>query len=201
MSPPGQKATGCVVNAIQYFWESLTDAARSGADRAAALRYVIHFVGDIHQPLHTTDNNDEGANCTSMTFFDAARPANLHSLWDTMMIRRELGATKETTVDYARRLDREFGDRWPAWGTSPIDPTAWAWDSVRLARTIVYGELTPPIPAEKPDPKVTCDVEREKIAALHIVVEDKYFNTAMPVIDEQLAKAGYRLADLLNRTF
>jgi hypothetical protein len=117
------------------------------------------------------------------------------------MIRRELGARKETEADYARRLDREFGARWPAWGTSPIDPTAWAWDSVRLARTIVYGELTPPIPAEKPDPKVTCDVEREKIAALHIVVEDKYFNTAMPVIDEQLAKAGYRLADLLNRTF
>ena len=155
-APPTGPATGkedrpgCVTSAIEYHWAILLDTSRSGADRATALRYIIHFVGDMHQPLHASDNDDQGGNCTAIQFFDQPRPANLHSIWDTLLIQHELTAKKETTADYARRLDRQFADRWPAWGTLPVDPTAWAWEGNRVARAFTYGDLKPAIPDEKP---------------------------------------------------
>jgi hypothetical protein len=197
---------GCVTNAIEYHWAILLDTSRSDADRTTALRYLIHFVGDMHQPLHSSDNNDQGGNCTAIQFFDQQRPANLHSIWDTLLIQHELTSKKETPADYARQLDRQFADRWPAWGTLPVDPTAWAWEGNRVARMITYGDLKPAIPLEKPrvqtaDGQAVCTAEREKVAALHIAIGDPYFDAAIPVVGEQLAKAGYRLADLLNRSF
>jgi hypothetical protein len=192
---------GCVTNAIEYNWAILLDTSRPSADRATALRYIIHFVGDMHQPLHSSDNDDHGGNCTAMTFFDQTRPANLHSIWDTLLIQHELAAKKEIAADYAHRLDRQFADRWPAWGTLPVDPTAWAWENNRVARQFTYGDLKPAIPVEQPNPKADCNAERDKVAALKITIGDAYFNDTIPVVGEQLAKAGYRLADLLNRTF
>ena len=199
-SAGGKDRPGCVTNAIEYQWAILIDTSRSGPERATALRYIIHFVGDMHQPLHSSDNDDQGGNCTSMKFFDQDRPANLHSIWDTLLIQRELAAKKETAADYAGRLDRQYADRWPEWGTGPVDPTTWAWEANRLAREFTYGELKPAVPVEKPG-ATDCNAEREKVSALHIAIGDAYFNASMPVAGQQLAKAGYRLADLLNRTF
>lgn len=197
----GKDRPGCVINAIEYQWAILLDPSRPGPERATALRYVIHFVGDMHQPLHGSDNEDQGGNCTSMKFFEQERPANLHSIWDTLLIQHELEAKKETVGDYARQIDRQFQDRWPAWGTAVIDPVPWAWDANRLAREFAYGNLKPAIPLEKPKTPTSCDAERAKVEALHISIGEQYFNAAIPVVAEQLAKAGYRLADLLNRTF
>ncbi len=60
--------------------------------RAQALRYVIHFIGDEAQPLHVSDNHDQGGNCTSIRFFAEEKPRNLHSIWDTQLIARALEA-------------------------------------------------------------------------------------------------------------
>jgi hypothetical protein len=196
----GKDRPGCVTNAIEYQWAILIDTSRPAPERTTALRYLIHFVGDMHQPLHSSDNDDQGGNCTAMKFFDQERPANLHSIWDTLMLQRELAARKETPADFARRLDRQYEDRWADWGTGPVDPTAWAWEANRLAREFTYGDLKPAIPVEKPGP-TDCNAEREKVSALHIAIGEAYFNASMPVVEQQLAKAGYRLADLLNRTF
>ena len=51
---------GCLLTGLQYEFDILKDRNRPAADRATALRYVIHFVGDLHQPLHTTTNDDQG---------------------------------------------------------------------------------------------------------------------------------------------
>jgi hypothetical protein len=155
----------------------------------------------MHQPLHSSDNDDQGGNCTAMKFFEEERPANLHSIWDTKLIQHELAAKKETVGEYARQLDHEYSDRWPAWGTAAVDPAAWAWENNKVAREFTYGDLKPAIPMEQPDSKADCKVEREKVTALKIVIGDAYFNAEIPVVGEQLAKAGYRLADVLNRTF
>jgi hypothetical protein len=192
---------GCVTDALEYEWDILLDTSRTGAERATALRYVIHFVGDMHQPLHDSNNDDQGGNCTALRFYEEEKPVNLHAVWDYKLIQRELTARKETQADFARALDRQFADRWQAWGTPAIDPTAWAWESNTLARTVTYGNLKPAIPVEQPGARIDCATERDKVSALHIAIGDSYFNAAIPVVDEQLAKAGYRLADLLNRTF
>ena len=87
---------GCIVNALEYEWNLLRDQAQPGPVRAKALRYVIHLTGDLHQPLHTEDNNDKGGNCTSMQFFAETRPANLHAIWDYKIIAHDLEAHHTT---------------------------------------------------------------------------------------------------------
>src|SRR5579862_6640132 len=84
---------GCVTNAIAEQAALLKDKNADAAKRADALRYIIHFVGDLHQPLHATTNDDEGGNCVPVRYFRRkAREhghsfsPNLHSLWDTAIL-------------------------------------------------------------------------------------------------------------------
>ncbi|MEP6715130.1 MAG: S1/P1 nuclease [Terriglobia bacterium] len=199
-SVDGKDRPGCVVNAIAYNLAILRNPGQSGAARADALRYVIHFVGDIHQPLHDSDNNDRGGNCTSMTFFDEQRPANLHSIWDTKILERQLAAKKTTRAAYAHALDVKFAALGRSLRNKKPDPAAWAWEGFALAKATTYGNLKPAIPLESPTSPTDCNAERDKVAALHIAISDQYFDEAAPKVDQQLVKAGNRLASLLNRT-
>jgi hypothetical protein len=74
----------------------------------------------------------------------------------------------------------------------------WAWEGHLIAQKVAYGDLEPKPPVEKPDPKAACSVERDRFGALHISEGEAYEKAAAPVVEEQLAKAGYRLAELLN---
>lgn len=198
-SVDGKNRPGCVTNAIVYELGILRDKSRPVAERATALRYVIHFVGDIHQPLHDEDNNDQGGNCTAMKFYSEDRPANLHAIWDYKLIQHQLELDKLSQPAYADTLNGRFSARYAALTKGkPDDAVAWAWDAHAIAISIVYGALQPGIPVETPDSKTACAAERDKVQALHIAIGDAYFGKAMPVIDEQLATAGFRLAALLN---
>jgi len=198
-SVEGKNRPGCVTDAVEYELGILRDKSRSGAERATALRYVIHFVGDIHQPLHDEDNDDQGGNCTAIQFFAEDRPANLHAIWDYKLIQREMTQDHLTQPAYAAALDSRFSAKYAAVAKAKADdPVAWAWEAHGIAISIAYGLLQPRIPLETPDPKAVCAAEREKVQGLHIAVGDAYFAKAMAVIDEQLATAGFRLALLLN---
>jgi hypothetical protein len=197
----GKERPGCVTNAIEYEWGILRDATRPAAERATALRYVIHFVGDIHQPLHDVDNDDHGGNCTAIQFYAEERPANLHAIWDYKLIAHELTGKKLSLTDLATELDLQYADKGKRWAEQKPDPVEWAWEGFDLAKSVTYGDLKPSIPLEKPDPHADCNTERDKVAALHISISDDYFKQTIPVINQQLAKAGYRLAALLNQTF
>lgn len=199
---PGGNWSGCLTKALDYNIAIVKDQSRSALDRANALRYVIHLVGDLHQPLHDETNNDQGGNCTVMQVFDNPRPSYLHTLWDSGLIQHDLDAKGETQAQYAAELDSRFKGKYEAMAASKIDdPVTWAWENHALSVSVIYADLQPPIPAEKPDPAVACQAEKDKIAALHISVGDAYFQRVIPVVDEQLATAGYRLAYLLNSLF
>jgi hypothetical protein len=188
----GKERPGCVTNAIEYELSILRDKSRPPAERAEALRYVIHLVGDIHQPLHDSDNNDEGGNCTALHFFAEVPPAKLHAMWDYKLIQRDLTSRHLTQAQYAKSLDRGFTSR-------TLNPVDWAWEGHQLALAVVYGDLKPAIPLEAPTAPHDCKAETDKVAALDITVGQPYFDQALPVIYEQLNKAGYRLAALLNQ--
>ena len=159
----------------------------------------------MSQPLHASDNRDRGGNCTEIRFFSQEKPENLHAIWDYKIIARDLESNKATQAQYAKAIDERFSRNWPSWGKSKIDILSWTWDSHTLASTVTYGDLKPPIPIASPDAGVAdqaaCNAERAAVAALHITIDDEYVSHALPVIREQLAKAGYRLAGLLNQTF
>jgi hypothetical protein len=189
---------GCIVSAIDHEWALLRDTGQPAPVRAKALRYLIHFVGDLTQPLHAADNRDRGGNCTEIRFFTGEKPENLHAIWDYKIIARDLEARKMTQAQFAIGLDERFSE-------SKIDIPAWTWESHALASEVAYGDLKPPIPIASPTSgtadQTACAAERSAVGALHISIDDEYVNRALPVIREQLAKAGFRLAALLNQTF
>jgi hypothetical protein len=202
---PADGKPGCIVSAIALESGILRDMTRPAADRAKALRYVIHLIGDLSQPLHASDNRDRGGNCTAIQFFDQEKPDNLHSIWDYRIIAKHLADRQMTQARYAVTLDKAYYPDWP-WGFNMnIDVPAQAWDSHAMAVVFTYGNLMPPIPVAPANAGLAdnnaCNAERDTVQALHINVGAEYDSKALPVIDEQLAKAGFRLADLLNQTF
>lgn len=122
--PPRDCRDGqCAVAAIDKYSAILANPANPPADRAEALAFVVHFVGDIHQPLHADYRDDAGGNLHQVRWH--GRGSNLHRIWDsTMLDTAQLSAAR-----YARRLAHE---RAPiaAGGT----PTEWAEESCRLDR-------------------------------------------------------------------
>jgi hypothetical protein len=219
LAPYCPPATGCVVSALEAQLRILKDPKSSAAARADALRFVIHFVGDIHQPLHDTTNNDEGGNCVPVEFFgelpretDATRESfepNLHWVWDVGIIDK-FGAhpmARSTSYgdDSARALARKIGGKFQveirAWESQPIDFAGWAWESHAVAESVAYGKLPRAIPIEPPRAISSCADDNH--AALRMLrldenLGDAYESAAAPVVQMQLAKAGARLAALLN---
>jgi hypothetical protein len=147
--------------------------------REEALKYVVHFVGDLHQPLHCSNNNDRGGNETMVNFF--GRTTKLHALWDTHLPEKYLcdqGLTAETA---AARLEDRFSTAAAQLATGTT--TDWAAESLYHARTTVYSFLS--------SGRTSGTIE----------LDPEYYDAAVPVLERQLACAGFRLAALLNKLF
>lgn len=78
-------ANDCVVNTIEEFEAQLRAPTRPTAERLLALKFLVHFVGDIHQPLHASDHDDRGGNCIGQSP-ELDRKTNLHAYWDTGVV-------------------------------------------------------------------------------------------------------------------
>jgi hypothetical protein len=201
---------GCVTRAITDELATLRSADASPQQKADALRFLIHFVGDVHQPLHAVSNNDLGGNCLPVTFFDLAPQLrnpqtesyapNLHGVWDSDILEK---ATSGMTAErVAGDLDRSFKKRIARWQKDPADVDAWAWESHLLAMKSAYGRLPVRVPLEAPQPVISCVDDNHVSARLLKLNErliDPYQNMAAPIVRERLAQAGARLALLLNQ--
>jgi S1/P1 Nuclease len=198
---------GCVASALTAQIAVLKNPASAPTDRGNALRFVLHFAGDIHQPLHDSTNNDRGANCVPVTFFNekpklngSAYSPNLHAVWDTNMI--ENIAKGQSVTQFAAQLDQQFQSQEAAWQAEAINFDSWAWDAHELAETVAYGKLNKKIPIEAPVPINTCADDNNvgaRMLKLNEKIDATYQAAAAPVIEEQLAKAGVRLAMILNQ--
>jgi hypothetical protein len=204
-------ASGCVISALAAERRILGDRSLPPELRAEALRFAIHFVGDIHQPLHASTNNDLGGNCVPVTFFGhVPTPSapkstlfipNLHEVWDVEIIERF--SAGRSVWDVAKELDQKFSTPISRWQAQPADFAAWAWESHELAETIAYGRLPHPLPIKTPRPMKACSAngdvaDRAKMPAIDENLAEDYLEAATPVVQEQLAKAGARLAAFLN---
>lgn len=160
----------CVVAKIEEYSAVLADAGRSPAERREALVWLVHLVGDIHQPLHAI-GDARGGNDIEVTFFGAQlcgrRVCNLHAVWDFGMIERYPGSEAQ----YAGKLEESIASR--SLTAGPMAPELWADESFDLARRALVAPETD--------------------------LGFAYFRQEGPVMDRQLALAGLRLAALLNR--
>lgn len=166
----------CIVDRIGYWEERLGDPTLDRADRATALKFIVHFIGDLHQPFHALGVGRGGNDVKVRVFGEAncgndpqrPNPCNLHSVWDSRLIARR-------TLDdgaYARQLRTLINAK--GLGTLPPGtPAQWAEQSFRLAK----------------DALVTPDTN----------IDEGYYRRHITVVDERLSLGGVRLAAELNR--
>jgi hypothetical protein len=180
---PGQLASqgpaqDCVVDKIEQFAAELRNPATPPAERLLAFKFVIHFIGDLHQPLHASDHDDRGGNCIGLTDPPDGRSTNLHAWWDTGVVET-LGAS---APDIAARLDAATSAaQAKAWAMG--DPRTWAMESFELGKRDVYALPSRP----------TCGQHGS------VTLSSAYQASARRDAAVQLEKAGIRMAAVLNR--
>ena len=188
----GDRWRDCVVDRIAYWEERLADRKLDRADRATALKFVVHFIGDLHQPFHALGNDRGGNNvrvrvfgesdCGPSTTRGAAlslsngasgtapkpSPCNLHGVWDSRLI----GHRDIDDREYVAALRKLIVDK--RWASAPAGtPAQWAEQSWQLAKEALV----------QPDTNI----------------DESYYRRHIRVIDERMALAGLRLAATLNR--
>ena len=161
----------CAVDRIPYFVGRLKNTSLNPADRAFALKMIVHLVGDLHQPFHAI-GDERGGNSISVAFFNSPQCGerflcNLHGIWDEQLIEHR-GLSQDRYVVHLE--DAIAHNQWDK--VSQANPIVWANESHKLGVSFLV-----------PD--------RANIG-------QQYYDSAIIAVDRQLAVAGIRLARILN---
>lgn len=168
-------AKDCVVDKINQFAAELADPATSPEERLDALKFVLHFVGDVHQPLHASDNHDADGNRVEVTA-TAFSGHNLYQFWDTEVVEELGDDPKAIAADLIGGIDQNHAFAAMSKGA----PSDWAMEAFQAAKDHAYGRL----PAPNADGGYT--------------LQAPYVTDAIQTARVQLARAGVRLAAVLN---
>jgi len=167
---------GCVAGKIGDFRRVLQNRGASGKQKQQALKFLIHFIQDLHQPMHVGDTESRGGNLIQVRFFGLG--SNLHKVWDTQIIEWH-------SMDEVAWLAELEAIATPAaaqsWSKGSIED--WASESLEEAR-LAYrlpGSSSPIRPGAR--------------------LGEKYCRFALPIIQKRLAQAGVRIAFTLNEIF
>ncbi len=150
------------------------------------MAFLIHFVGDIHQPLHSANDGDRGGNCETLVKA-LSGSTELHAVWDTnevLAVFTVLGNEDATSA----ALFQRFKDG------APVDQatiTDWAHEANDLARQDVYQKLSLP---NHTAPAGQCATGIAKVS-----VDQTYVDSNEKDVEQQLMRAGIRLSNVLNQ--
>jgi hypothetical protein len=184
--PDGQ----CVISAIEAQRKILGDPSQSPEARRDALKFIVHFVGDVHQPMHANNHPDKGGNDYQISLRTTLEPeayarkqyingvmgTNLHSIWDYYILG-EIGVDKPGhpgigLQGYVDRLDKL---PWPPESGAVSPPMAWAGESCRL-------------------------VDARSLYPSGHTMDQTYLVTMRPLAEQRVRQAAWRLANLLDET-
>jgi hypothetical protein len=174
---------GDALEALGRFSRILQDPSASREQKKTALRFVIHLVGDLHQPLHVGKLNDRGGNEVKVTFF--GKPTNLHSVWDSLLVDDEQLSFSELAAKLERHISNEDVVKW--WDANPRD---WISESAKI-RDTVYPTASdlPRSKANAPEAAAVPDLSYG------------YVFRFTPVMQQRLSQGGIRLAAYLDAIF
>lgn len=225
--PPSERASKDAYTIIHNYPALLKDKNKSRSEKIVALRYLVHVIGDVHQPLHVGNGLDMGGNlCEVMMDSNQKQPTNLHAAWDSKLVDLSVKALADTHnpaikyysyVNYAEDLLRK----------NPVTP-----EQIKKIQAADYfqwfKESADYRPQVYPDNganeknraycksmnrkeiidratsqlKTISQVENGYFDSNRIpVLSDDYKKTAVTIIESQIIKGGLRLAAILNNTF
>lgn len=178
--PNGDCASAVIEQQIKVLKKDPSDGAK-----LQAVRYLVHIIGDIQQPLHAANADDFGGNRVTFPPVTANHQSysSLHALWDGYWVALAMKAKGFTEADYADWLYSKYKDRSPAWQKG--NAYDWVAESHKIATDTVYGKL----------PAWSCG---EAGGARLPKLSAAYLAAGETVVPEQLAKAGARIAYVLN---
>jgi hypothetical protein len=177
----------CVTAKIVDYAKVLADKSAPVAQRTEALKFIVHFVGDVHQPLHCEDNDDRGGNSVNVTFFGHRK--NLHSVWDDGLLEQATGL-RTTMPGY--KIDHEAAQT----AALNMDGTIAPGDAAQWAPAGLASSL--------PTVTITWANESHALARpaydkmIGTRLNEDYEDAEWPVVRAQLERGGIRLAELLN---
>jgi hypothetical protein len=177
----------CASVQLEQHIETLASARATRRQKNEALKWVVHLVGDLHQPLHAANRHDRGGNLVPVRYFgERENPPygamNLHAIWDIHLVQRLIAQRGGETAIVSLPFSDTERHRLDAGG---IDD--WVAESNRLAKQVVYAVLPH---------KLSCAGKDREV----LEIDADYAERAMPVIEHQIRKAGLRLARILNQT-
>ena len=172
----------CVIGAIQAQRRILADRSQPLEARRDALKFIVHFVGDVHQPMHANNHDDLGGNRYQVSlrtelqpeayarkhYVDGVMGTNLHSIWDYYI----LGTEGLSLAQYSDRLDRLPWPPMPADGPQ-TGPEAWAGESCRL-------------------------IEARHVYPDGHKMDRSYLDEYRPLAEQRVRQAAWRLAQILD---
>jgi hypothetical protein len=182
----------CVVRSIQNYSSIITKTSsnptqcnfdQSDGVEPCALEFLVHFVGDVHQPLHVGYGDDRGGNEVRVYWFSGE--TNLHEVWDDKIIQK-------WNSDYssaAQELEQWISDN-PDEVTqflSNMDPVSWADESFQYVQNTCYNFGS----------SEENEGEAAKVGA-YPRLGTAYYDRNLPIVKQRLVAAGVRLAALLN---
>ncbi len=175
----------CNTAQLERLIRVVSDTRATPRERNEALKWIVHLVGDIHQPLHAADNDDEGGNAVAVALAGVRtrRRTNLHSVWDDQLVRLALQTrnTRRPPADVAALASQAENLRHSRGQGTPEE---WAQESNSLARRFAYHYA-----------EFACHAIPRRI----VILDADYERAAERVVRDQLLLAGARLAALLNQ--
>lgn len=169
----------CVTAQIDRAQRLLADESMPGHIRLEALSFLVHFVGDVHMPLHSGDREDRGGNDRE-TDYGIVPDLNLHWIWDGPLAERAISSAEPPLV-------RRYSDEERA-AIATGGPHDWGRESWQIAREVAYAT------AFDRDP---CAGELPGETAL----SQEDIEVAIPVANQRVLQAGLRIARLLDEAF
>jgi hypothetical protein len=180
--PPGTLASNgpaedCAIDKIEQFQAELAAPGTDAEERLVALKFILHMVGDLHQPLHSSDNHDRGGNDVKVIVagFPHKGKDELHGFWDAQFVDAIATPPPALADQLLAQITPDDAREW-ARGA----PADWATEAFAISKTDVYGN--PPLSADR--------VQQ---------LDANYVDTAEVDVRLQLSRAGIRLASLLNK--
>ncbi len=183
-------SSGKLIGSINEQVKILKDIKLTDAERAQALKFLVHFIGDLHMPLHVGNGLDQGGNFCKVTF--QGKSMNLHSVWDEGMI----DFTRLSYIEMASFVSQgRTKAQVEAWTKGSI--LDWALESKNLRSQIYPNNVN--APTEPMSTRSYCRGDAPVPEADQPKLSYEYSYKWVPVVEERLFQAGLRLAVLLNQ--
>jgi hypothetical protein len=167
----------CVSAQIERNLKLLADKAMPARERVMALAFVVHFMGDLHQPLHVGDKSDRGGNDFKMSY--GVIPSNIHAVWDGLLADRSISTAPPDAAGIVAALMP--GERAQMRLGTVQD---WSREGWATSREFAYGALMAdpcgPLPESRPK------------------MDEATVQRLIPILRRQVARGGLRLARLLD---